>query len=99
MVFAYLKSMTENQFTGLLHIIRSVLQKPAAIKAIKKTWMLIKHRLKNINYSINKLVVNTGWTYEEQKEDETANVYEKHRNDHEQEDSWEEILKELGGEF
>ncbi len=109
-VFAYLKAMPDKQFTGLLRviskklglslgIIKRALKKLAAIKAIKKKWMYIKHHLKNINYSINKLVVNTEWIYEKQKVDETINIRKKHQNDHEQESSWDDILESLGGEL
>ncbi len=107
-VYDYLKAMPEKQFIGLLRvisiklqlsigIIKRALKKLVIVNAIKKTWMYVKHRIKNINYSINKLVVNTRWTCEDKKVDEVVNIRKKHQNDHKKEDSWDEILKDLGG--
>ncbi len=107
-VLGFIKSMPEKQFTGLLRVIskklglsleivKRAVKKLVSINAIFKRFSHIKHKLKNIHYTINKLVLNQTWKYDEQENDQATHVREQIPKASNKEDSWDEILEVLGG--
>ncbi len=102
-ILGYLKALPQNSFKGYLRvigaktgttygIIQRALLKLAKLKAIMKRSLKIKHKIKNIYYTINLLSIPSSWSYKPNESDKAKLLNINQKSDHEPDNfDWQSI--------